>query len=222
MKILLLEDNERLCNFIQTALIKESYDVDVFTDGEEALHSINNGYGCFVLDINVPSVDGITILKTIRMYHGEKPVIIISSNHELEKIQSSYEKGCSDYLKKPFHIYELIQKIKKLSSFDTKKLYFSDDYVYDLKTHHLTCKSGEIKLAKKEILFLELLAKDIYRIVTFEEIEEYVWRGEDTTFSNIYALAKRLRRKIPKDAIDIVKGVGYSINITTCDIKNLS
>lgn len=219
MKILLLEDNERLCNFIQTALIKEGYIVDIFIDGEKALHAINNGYSCFILDINVPSLDGISILETIRMYHGDKPVIIISSNHELEKIQSSYEKGCNDYLKKPFYIYELVQKIKKLSNLDSKKLYFNNDFIYDLKTHHLTCPTGEIKLTKKEILFLELLTKDICRIVTFEEIEEYVWSGEHTTFSNIYALVKRLRKKIPKDAIEIVKGVGYSINITTCNIR---
>lgn len=219
MKILLLEDNERLCNFIKTALNKEGYEVDVFLDGEEALHAINSGYGFFILDINVPSLDGISILKSIRMYHGDKPVIIISANHELEKIQSSYEKGCSDYLKKPFHIYELIQKVKKLSLSEDKKLYLSDDFIYDLKTHHLCHQDTEIKLAKKEILFLELLAKDINRIVSFEEIEEYVWSGEHTSFSNIYALVKRLRKKIPKDSIEIIKGVGYSINVAICDIK---
>lgn len=219
MKILVLEDNERLCNFMKSAIEKEGFIVDIFSDGEEALNAINNGYSCFVLDINVPSLDGISILKTIRMYNPEIPVIIISSNHELEKIQLSYEKGCSDYLKKPFYMYELIQKINKLSNTQAKKLYMSEGFVYDLKTHFLDSPQGEVKLAKKEILFLELLVKDIHRIVNFEQIEEYVWSGEHTTFSNIYALVKRLRKKIPKDSIEIVKGVGYCINKATCEIK---
>lgn len=93
MKILLLEDNERLCKVIKSALEKENYSVDVFMDGEEALEVLNHGYHCYILDINVPSLDGISILETIRIYHKDIPVIIISSNHELDKIQASYEIG---------------------------------------------------------------------------------------------------------------------------------
>jgi len=114
MKILVLEDNERLANVIKSVLIKEGYQVDLFMDGEKALDALNHGYHCFILDINVPSIDGLSILETIRIYHKEIPAIIISSNHDLEKIQASYEIGCDDYLKKPFFIYELVQKVKKL------------------------------------------------------------------------------------------------------------
>ncbi len=106
MKILVLEDNEVLSKVIKTGLEKEHYKVDCFFDGDDALEVINNGYNCFILDINVPSIDGITILKNIRDYCGDIPVLIISSNHELDKIKTSYEKGCNDYIKKPFFIYE--------------------------------------------------------------------------------------------------------------------
>lgn len=68
MKILVLEDNENLCNFIKTSLEKEGYVIDTFYDGKDALEVLNNGYSCFILDINVASIDGISILKTIRMY----------------------------------------------------------------------------------------------------------------------------------------------------------
>jgi DNA-binding response OmpR family regulator len=94
MKILVLEDNERLANVIKSVLIKEGYQVDLFMDGEKALDALNHGYHCFILDINVPSIDGLSILETIRIYHKEIPAIIISSNHDLEKIQASYEIGC--------------------------------------------------------------------------------------------------------------------------------
>lgn len=120
MKILVLEDNERLCNLISSALEKEGYKVDTFYDGEDALEALVNGYQCFILDINVPSLDGISILESIRLYHKDIPVIIISSNHELDKIQTSYEIGCDDFLKKPFFMYELIHKIKNYVSMKQK------------------------------------------------------------------------------------------------------
>lgn len=212
MKILVLEDNERLCKLIASTLSKEGYKVDIFYDGEEALSALSNGYQCFVLDINVPSLDGISILESIRFLNKDAPVIIISSNHELEKIQTSYEIGCDEYLKKPFFMYELSHKIRKLCNNEPKLLDLGNNYKFDYTKHFLTQNGEEIKLAKKEILFLELLSKDIHRVFTFEEIEEYVWEGEITTLANIRALVKRIRKKIPENSIKIVKGLGYSLN----------
>lgn len=219
MKVLVLEDNERLCKVIAGALSKEGYKVDTFFDGEDALEALANGYQCFILDINVPSLDGISILETIRMYHTDVPVIIISSNHELEKIQTSYEIGCDDYVKKPFFMYELIQKVKKLCKVEDKLLDLGLGYVYDYKSNYLSSPEGSIKLARKEVLFLELLAKDINRIVRFEEIEEYVWEGESATLVNIRALVKRFRKKMPEGATLTVKGLGYSLNSSQCKLK---
>lgn len=212
MKILVLEDNERLCKLIATTLVKEGYKVDTFNDGEDALSALADGYQCFVLDINVPSLDGISVLESIKLLHRDIPVIIISSNHELEKIQTSYEIGCDEYLKKPFFMYELAHKIKKLCNNEPKILDLGDNYKFDYTKHFLRHNEEDIKLAKKEILFLELLSKDVHRVFSFEEIEEYVWEGEITTLANIRALVKRIRKKIPDNSIKIVKGLGYSIN----------
>jgi len=217
MKILVLEDNERLCALIENALLKEGYRVDTFNDGEVAHDSLANGYQCFILDINVPSLDGISILESIRMYYSNVPVVIISSNHDLEKVQESYEIGCDDYLKKPFHIFELIQKVKKLCNYAPKILDLSEGYQFHFVKRFLLKDNVEVKLAKKEILFLELIAKDVGRVFSFEEIEEYVWEGEPTTLNNIRALVKRIRKKVPENAIQIVKGIGYSMN-KTCQI----
>lgn len=212
MKILILEDNERLCNLMKQALTKSKYKVDTIDDGEKALDMIANGYSCFILDINVPNLDGISILECIRMYYKDVPVIIISSNHELDKIQKSYEIGCNDYLKKPFFLYELIQKVQKLCKLDNTLIDLGEGFIYDYNKQFLMNGSEQIKLAKKEILFLELLVKDNHRIFTFSEIEDYVWEGEETNLTNIRALVKRLRKKIPESSIKIVKGIGYSIN----------
>ncbi len=213
MKILVLEDNLRLCNLIENALSKDGYLVDTFNDGEEALEKINNGYSCFILDINVPSLDGICVLKSIKMYHKDIPTIIISSNHDLEKIKQSYEIGCDDYLKKPFFVYELVQKVRKLCEPKGVLLDLGDAYMYDATKRFLFKNGEQIALARKEILLLELLSKDVNRIFSFYEIEEYVWEGEPSSLMNIRALIKRIRKKIPENSIKIVKGMGYGLNI---------
>ena len=211
MKVLVLEDNERLLNVIKSALERENYNVDTFTDGEDALESLDNGYNCFILDINVPNIDGISLLELLRINHKETPVIIISSNHDFEKIQKSYDLGCDDYIKKPFFILELVQKVKKFCKIQKMFLEFNKDYKYDFINHILYNNEKEIELTKKEILFLELFSKNLHHVATYEELEEYVWEGEDTNLVNIRAMIKRLRKKIPAESIVIVKGMGYSL-----------
>lgn len=213
MKILVLEDNESLAGVIKDVLSQHGYDVRVFMDGEKAQEEINKGYHCFVVDINVPSLDGISILESIRLFNKDVPVIIISSNHDLDKIQTSYEIGCNDYLKKPFFMYELIQKIKKLCHIEVTTIELWQGYLYDFKNQRLfDANKEEIFLGRKEYLFLDLFIKDTKRTVPFSEIDEYVWQGEETSIFNIRALVKRLRQKLPQGAIKTVKEVGYRLN----------
>ena len=213
MKILLLEDDATLSRVIKKGLEKENYSVDCFFDGELALNAISNGYSCFILDINTPSLDGISVLKNIRDYLGASiPVIIISSNHELEKIKASYEKGCNDYIKKPFFIYELVQKVKHLCQIEFNFIEFNDSCKYNFMEHTLYVNNEKIILARKEILFLELFISNLNRIVTYAEIESYVWEGEDSNIDNIRALIKRIRKKLPNESIQIVTGYGYTLN----------
>ena len=140
------------------------------------------------------------------------PVIIISSNHELDKIKASYEKGCNDYIKKPFFIYELVQKVKNLCTIDYKFIDFNDNCKYNFIEHTLYVNEEKIILARKEILFLELFITNLNRIVTYHEIENYVWEGEDSNIDNIRALIKRIRKKLPEESIKIVTGYGYTLN----------
>jgi DNA-binding response OmpR family regulator len=213
VKILVLEDNERLAKLIKVTLEQEGFKTDVFSDGEEALNAINNGYHCYILDINVPSLDGISVLDMIRFYHKETPVIIISSNHELEKIQKSYEIGADDYIKKPFFNYELVQKIKKLCNVKSANaISLAGGYSFNCENSRLYDDKGvEVALAKKEILFFELFRKNRQRIVTFSEMEEYIWEGAETSVLNMHALIKRLRKKLPENTVKIVKGIGYAL-----------
>lgn len=215
MKILVLEDNERLLNLIKVSLEKENYQVDTFTDGQEALDNLENGYSCFILDINVPNIDGISLLELLRMNHKDSPAVIISSNHDFERIQKSYDLGCDDYIKKPFYIFELVEKIKKLCKIEKKYLQFNENLKYDFKNRIMYENENELELTKKEILFLELFSKNLHHIASYDEIYEYVWEGEDTNLTNVRAMIKRLRRKLFNDAILSVKGLGYSLSKST-------
>lgn len=213
MKVLLLEDNKRLSNLILEALSQKNYDVDCFDDGKKAIEAIDNGYDCFILDINVPGIDGLTLLKEIRSMDENTPSIIISANTELESIQEAYKKGCDEYLKKPFYMYELEKKIEKLCIKNNLQVSLPEGYVFDVfKKILFDATKEEVKLAKKEILLLILFAKNLEKVVTFEQIEQYVWEGDLTTVENIRALVKRLRRKLPKDTILNQGGMGYKLN----------
>lgn len=214
MKILLLEDNKRLSNLIIEALEEKGYKVDWFEDGKVALESIYNGYDCFILDINVPGMDGLSLLKVLRVMDDKTPAIIISANVELETIKDAYVKGCDEYLKKPFYIYELELKLDKLCKKDDDNLALLGDFIYDIKKEKLfDDKKDEVKLAKKEILLFNLFSKNIEKVITFEQIEQYVWEGDLTTNENIRALIKRLRKKLPDETIISQGGMGYILNI---------
>ncbi|MGA1933518.1 response regulator transcription factor [Arcobacter sp. YIC-464] len=215
MKVLVLEDNERLLNLMKISLEKESYQVDTFIDGQKALESLENGYSCFILDINVPNIDGISLLELLRVNHKDVPVIIISSNHDFEKIEKSYGLGCDDYIKKPFYIFELVQKVKKLCRVEKMFLQFDENLKYDFKNRILYKDFKEIELTKKEILFLELFSKNLHHIASYDEIYEYVWEGEETNLTNIRAMIKRLRKKLGLEAIISIKGLGYSLSKST-------
>ncbi len=213
MKVLLLEDNERLAGLIVEALEQKNYIVDCFSDGKKALQAIDNGYDSFILDINVPGMDGLSFLGEIRSMDTTTPAIIISANVELETIQEAYGKGCDEYLKKPFYMYELETKLDKLCKPKTTVVQLLDGFSYSIETEKLCDSSfNEIKLAKKEILLLNLLVKNLDKNISFERIEQYVWSGEFTTHENIRALVKRLRRKLPPNSIENQGGIGYRLS----------
>jgi len=213
MKILVLEDNIRLSNLIKEALEQKNYHVDIFDDGKNALQAIDNGYNCFVLDINVPGVDGLTLLKEVRSMDANTPAIIISANVELETIQDAYKKGCDEYLKKPFYMYELETKIDKLCVASKSLVKLLNNYSYDIATEKLLDENKqEVKLSKKEILLMDLFTTNLEKIISFEQIQLYAWEGDLTTTENIRALIKRLRKKLPSDTIVSQGGMGYKLS----------
>jgi len=213
MKILLLEDNEKLNQTINKRLGLKGYKVDSFNDGQKAYDSIGNGYNCFLLDINVPNIDGIKILKKIREYYEEVPVIIISSTVELDIIKESYDFGCNDYLKKPFFIDELEIKIEKLCKIKNEILEFDKDCFFDFKSSLLKIEKEEVRLTKKERLLLNLFLTKKNEVISYATIENYVWEGNFVSLESIRSLIRRVRKILVKEYIQTVVDSGYIFKI---------
>ncbi|AXX91148.1 DNA-binding response regulator [Malaciobacter molluscorum LMG 25693] len=210
MKILLLEDNVSLAEIIKEMFEEKGLIVDWFQDGQEALYEIINGYDCFILDINVPSLNGLNLLKEIRSRDKTTPAIIISSNIEFETVKKAYSSGCNDFLKKPFYIYELECKVDLLCNKE-EELIFCNDFHFNIKEEILYDENkNSIKLTQKEKRLLNLLCKTPNTAVSLDTIEQYVWEGEIVGISGIRSLIKRVRSKVCKEFIQ-TENYGYKL-----------
>jgi len=209
MKILLLEDNKRLNETITKRLKAKGYEVFSFLDGKEAYEAIDDGYICFVLDINVPSIDGIEILKKIREFNVNTPIIIISSTVELDIIKNAYKYGCNDYIKKPFFIDELEIKIEKLCNFDNDIIEIYKGCVFYFKDSILEIDGTREHLSKKERLLLNLFISKRGKVLSFDLIQDVVWAGEFVSIDSIRSLVRRVRKKFPMECIETVVDIGY-------------
>lgn len=213
MKILLLEDNQKLNETITKRLKLKNYTVDTFEDGQKAYDAIENSYTCFILDINVPNVDGIKILQKIREYYETVPVIIISASVELDLIKKSYDFGCNDYIKKPFFIDELEIKIEKLCHLQNNQIQYDTNSYFDFEASTIYHKEQEIRLTKKERLLLNLLLSQPNQVITFRQIEHSVWEGAFVSQESIRTLVRRLRKVLVEDYIETIIDRGYKFNL---------
>ncbi len=209
MKILLLEDNKKLNETIKKRLELKNYSIDAFINGEDAFKNITEGYSCFILDINVPNLDGIKILKKIREFYKEVPIIIISGTVELEIIKEAYDFGCNDFLKKPFFIDELEIKIEKLCNIQKEIIYFDKDCSFDFKSSLVSMHKKEFRLTKKEKLLLNLFLSKKNQVISYEAIENYVWEGSFASLESIRSLIRRLRKTIKGEYIETIVDTGY-------------
>lgn len=213
MKIMLLEDNVKLNSTIKKRLELKGYKVFSYVDGKEAFNNITEGFSCFILDINVPNVDGIKILKKIREFYSEVPVIIISASVELDVIKESYDFGCNDYLKKPFFIDELEIKVERLCQITDDIITFDKDCYFDYKSSTITIDGEPQRLTKKERLLINLFLTKKNQVLTYEAIENYVWEGSFVSIESIRSLVRRLRKVVKKDYIETVVDTGYKFKV---------
>jgi len=216
MRVFLAEDNFALSKALITFFKLKSYDVTHYDDGEDAFDNINlqNIKDVYVIDINLPNIDGLELVKQIRNIDSDVPIIMITASVDIHDFENAYDFGCSDYIKKPFNLKELDIRLNKLLGHHLKKknISLAKGIKFDLELNLLSIDGQIIELRKKEIRFLTLLFKNSNRKVLTQEFESYIWEGEIKDTYPLRQLVNGLRRKIEYDFIKTEISMGYSID----------
>jgi len=220
MRILLIEDEKNLANIIKKGLQEEGYSVDVAYDGEEGLYMAENlPADVIVLDIMLPKLDGLTILKTIRGKGIKTPVILLTAKDAvLDKIKG-LDTGADDYLTKPFEFGELLARIRALFrriGEQKSPVIIIDDLEINTASHKVKRAGKKIDLSPREYAILEYLAYNKDRVLTRIEITEHIYDESFDLDSNIVDVyINYLRTKIDKDSdkklIHTIRGTGYML-----------
>lgn len=217
MKILLLEDELMLQSSIVEYLETLGHKCFAFSDGKIVEDNlITESYDLLIFDINVPSLNGLDLLKNIKAKDCHTPVIFITALVDIESITQAFDLGASDYIKKPFHLKELALRVQKISKDidDNKRehIILSQNYSYSKKENKLFFNKDIQILTKKQSDIIKCLCKNIDSVIDFDILREYVWNGDLVSDATIRTEISRLRKILKEDFIQNHKGLGYKID----------
>ena len=222
MRVLVVEDEQKINRTVCQALREESYAVDAAYDGEEGeqLSEIND-YDLIILDIMLPKKDGLRVCADIRRRGDATPILLLTAKDAPEDRIHGLDSGADDYLVKPFHMGELMARVRALLRRDStaKSTQLQvDDLVLDTSSHRVTRDDAPIELTSKEYAILEYFMRHPNQVLTRTMISEHVWDDEFDSFSNIIDVyIRRLRRKIddpsPTKLLHTIRGSGYRFGV---------
>lgn len=218
MRILVAEDEKHLNRIITKRLEKEGYSVDSCYDGEEALHYLDMGeFDAVVLDIMMPRVDGLGVLKSIRARKLKVPVLFLTAKDSIEDRVKGLDLGADDYLVKPFAFDELLARIRVMirkKAGNATNVFEIADLTVDINSRRVFRNGDEIVLSAKEFDLLEYLIRNKDIVLSREKIESHIWNFDYLGGSNVIDVYIRyLRKKIDdpyeRKLIHTIRGVGY-------------
>lgn len=216
MKILVVEDDQVLGNGIQAGLKQKGYAVDLVRDGETAYLALTTEkYGAVVLDLGLPKLSGVEILKKIRAQKNDLPIIIVTARDAISDRVAGLDAGADDYLVKPFSLEELAARLRAVIRRQDGRSQTTIKYGnihMDPAAHAITLDSEPVSLSGKEFSILQALMENQGRILSKEKLEErlYGW-GEEIESNAVEVHVHHLRKKLGPDLIRTVRGVGYVI-----------
>ena len=218
MRVLVVEDERKVAQFIKKGLEEEGYAVDLAFDGEEGLHmALDRVHDLILLDISLPKMDGLRVLKKLREEKLATPVLLLTVRAAIEDKVLGLDSGADDYLTKPFAFQELLARIRALlrrkAEAGPPLLRFAD-LILDPARRLVTRGEEKIELTSKEFSLLEYFLRNPGRVLSRAMISEHVWDYDFDTESNVIDVyVNYLRRKIDsgreKKLIHTVRGAGY-------------
>lgn len=220
MRLLIVEDEIELCDMVAKTLYRAGYEVDTCYDGSEALdYILAENYDLIVLDLNLPGMDGMELLKELRKKNEETKVLILSARSQIADKVEGLDAGANDYMEKPFHLQELEARIRSL----TRRKFVQKDVCltcggirFDTKKREAYAKGEFVALTRKENGILEYLLLNQGRPVSQEELIEHVWDASADSFSgsirvHMSSLRKKLKAVLGYDPILNKIGEGYKV-----------
>jgi DNA-binding response OmpR family regulator len=220
MRILLVEDDTDLAQFVGKGLKEERYAVDVAADGEQGLQlATHHPYGLLILDIMLPLLDGLTLCRRARAEGVTAPVLLLTARDTVEDKVAGLDSGADDYLTKPFAFAELLARVRALlrrGGPQQQTRLKAGDLELDPATHRVWRAGKEIVLTNKEYALLDFLLRNKNRVLTRTAIIEHVWDISYDPMTNIVdahirALRAKVDRDFPQPLITTVRGAGYML-----------
>lgn len=221
MRILVVEDEIKVANFIKKGLEEEHYAVDTALDGESGLYlSEVNDYDVIVLDLMIPKIDGLEVLRKIRGNKNNVPILVLTAKDTTEDIVKGLDSGCDDYLTKPFEFQVFLARVRALlrrERAESEPVLKLADLALSPVTHKVTRGGKEIELTSKEYALLEYFMRNPNRVLTRTMISEHVWDYHFDSMTNVIDVyVNYLRKKIDKGfeprLIHTIRGVGYILS----------
>jgi DNA-binding response OmpR family regulator len=223
MQILIVEDEEKIANFLRRGLIEESYAVDIAADGEEALYKFDiNEYDLIILDLMIPKIDGIQVCRKIRQKNLRIPILMLTAKDAIEDKITGLDAGADDYMTKPFSFTELVARIRALLRRGNKSdpvLLKIDNLTLNPATRVAQRGDRSIILTSREYALLEYFMRNQNMVLTKSQLLEHVWDYNYDGLSNIVeTYVKYLRQKIntnrkDKELIHTLRGSGYIMKV---------
>ena len=221
MRILIVEDEESLAELVANRIKKEKYTVDIANDGEEGLYNaLEDLYDLIILDIMLPNINGIDILKEIKKNNIKSKVIMLTAKSELEDKLLGFSEGANDYIPKPFHIDEVVARVNaqlRIEKIKNNNLEFGD-LILDLKTSDIINKNNNerINIINKEFQLLEYFMNNPNQVLSKEMIYDKVWGLENDSISNnLEAYLSFIRKKLKlinsNVQIKALRNLGYKM-----------
>jgi len=216
-QILLLEDDKLFAHSLIDFLEELNFNIDFVCDGEEALNSIyDNHYDLYLFDINVPKIDGIALLETLRDSGITTPTIFLTSYRDDKSLNRCFGSGGDDYLRKPFKLNELMLRInailKRTSRVDNI-VKFASNYYFDFDNREVYYNQEKIKFPLKVIQLLEFVIENSNKTVTTNDIIRVLWSdSQEHSEGALRLYISKVRQIVGKDKILNIKKVGYSIS----------
>lgn len=215
MNVLLVEDEDRIASFVEKALRRRGFDVRRVVTGGEALGAVSASVDIVVLDLGLPDIDGLDVLRALRKSWASLPVVILTARGDIDDRVVGLDLGADDYVPKPFAIDELVARIRarlRPQPDRTSTKLNVGDLELDLIAHRARLTGKIVELTSREFALLEMLMRHGGRVVPRSDLLSHVWGLDFDPRSNLVDVYIRyLRRKVGDDRIQTVRGVGYRI-----------